>query len=80
MKDYADGYVCVCCLMLLANGEQCEHCDHSDYPLMELLADEDVSLNCEDDCESGHFSWSSCDGCGSPLGGERHRVAIWEED
>lgn len=23
------------------------------------------------DCESDYFSWSSCDACGCPLGGER---------
>jgi ribosomal protein L37AE/L43A len=32
--------------------------------------------------EDGHteFTWSSCDGCGSHLGGSRYRLAIhWEE-
>jgi len=24
------------------------------------------------------FSWSSCDGCGSLLGGSRHRLAVFE--
>ena len=24
------------------------------------------------------FSWSSCDGCGSTLGGSRYRLSLWE--
>lgn len=79
MKEYYDGYVCVCCLMLLANAEYCEECDHSGHPLMSQLEGEEVTLNCEEDCES-NFSWSRCDGCGSPLGGDRHRIAIWENN
>lgn len=35
--------------------------------------------NYECDCERREFSWSSCDGCGSSLGGERHAFTIWWE-
>lgn len=33
-----------------------------------------------DDDDNGiqEFSWSSCDGCGSHLGGHRYRLAVWE--
>lgn len=31
----------------------------------------------ECDCERQEFSWSSCDACGSSLGGERHAFVIW---
>jgi hypothetical protein len=31
-------------------------------------------------CEIREFSWSSCDGCGSNLGGERHAFTYWFED
>lgn len=31
----------------------------------------------ECDCETQNFSWSSCDGCGSNLGGERHAMTLW---
>lgn len=31
----------------------------------------------ECDCEIMTFSWSSCDGCGSTLGGERHAMTLW---
>lgn len=29
------------------------------------------------DCEVMAFSWSSCEGCGSTLGGERHAMTLW---
>src|SRR5690242_12921454 len=28
-------------------------------------------------CETQEFSWSSCDGCGSTLGGSRHAYTWW---
>lgn len=31
--------------------------------------------DCE--CETNPFSWSACDGCGSPLGGARYAVTGW---
>jgi hypothetical protein len=31
----------------------------------------------ECDCERRNFSHSSCDGCGSPLGGSRHAYTLW---
>jgi len=30
-------------------------------------------------CETREFSWSSCDGCGSTLGGSRHAYTYWGE-
>lgn len=81
MKDYADGQLCVCCTMLLANGESCDHCDHSEHPLMQLLKDEDVTLNwSSEDEDSPGFQWSSCDGCGVIQGGDYYPVAIWERN
>jgi hypothetical protein len=35
-------------------------------------------LGGECDCETNTFSWSSCDTCGSSLGGKRHAVTFWE--
>ncbi len=29
------------------------------------------------DCEELSFTWSSCDGCGSTLGGERYAFTYW---
>lgn len=28
-------------------------------------------------CEIRNFSWSSCEGCGSTLAGERHAMTLW---
>lgn len=28
-------------------------------------------------CETMTFSWLSCEGCGSTLGGERHAMTLW---
>jgi len=33
--------------------------------------------DCE--CDTREFSWSSCDGCGSSLGGARHAHSLWRE-
>lgn len=33
----------------------------------------------ECECETTDFSWTSCDGCGSTLGGERHAMTVWEK-
>lgn len=30
------------------------------------------------DCERITFTWSSCDGCGSRLGGSREALTVWE--
>lgn len=31
----------------------------------------------ECDCETREFSWSSCSGCGSTLGGARYAFTLW---
>lgn len=31
----------------------------------------------ECDCERMTFTWSSCDGCGSHLGGSREALTVW---
>ena len=70
--------VCIDCLALIANGE-CETpdpgwdpSDVSDrwdgFHLMAACEPENLETMC------GSFSWMSCDGCGSTLGGERHQV------
>ena len=43
--------------------------------------DDKVCTHCrEATYEDGmeEFTWRSCDGCGSHLGGSRHRLAVWE--
>ena len=49
-----------------------EHAD--DCPVRET--GDPCGTECE--CESVSFSWSSCDVCGSQLGGERGAVSYWE--
>jgi hypothetical protein len=57
-------------------GESDSPCD--DEPLSEL---DGYELADNTDSETGEgidtFSWSSCDGCGSTLGGSRYRLAVW---
>ena len=70
-------------------GESDTPCDRE--PLAELPeygheshGQQVVSITDWTDSETGEgideFSWRSCDGCGSRLGGSRHRLAIhWKE-
>ena len=61
--------VCDDCAMLIANGETPE--DNPEFRLSDSWDGYHIALDCpEDGCES--FSWSSCDGCESSLGGNRH--------
>ena len=85
-------WVCTDCVILLANDEMPP--EPTEYAPMALL-DENVSLGgaehegcdnapewigAECDCDVQTFSMSVCDGCGSPLGGERHAVTVWSHE
>lgn len=69
--------------MLLANGETPP--DMSEDATAAYVARVDWSagdghtwvVDCLEDCE-GWFSWSPCDVCRCPLGGDRHPVALIE--
>lgn len=37
----------------------------------------EIANTYECNCETMTFSWSSCEGCGSTLGGERHAMTLW---
>ena len=58
-------------------GESDTPCDRE--PLSKL---EGYDLADDTDSETGEgledFSWSACEGCGSPLGGARARLALFE--
>lgn len=78
-----DVSVCVDCTYVLANGELP---GDSETTLAEHVAAmnerepdaTDITLNApEGDEEPFFFSWSSCDGCGSTLGGDRHPAVVW---
>lgn len=56
------------------NGEEvqdgywpCQHCGQSGW-------DEPAGSGIEE------FTWRSCQGCGSHLGGSRYRLSLWKED
>lgn len=72
----AEIYVCDDCLLMHANGETGEIPAGEPEPWAKLPT-ADVAVNCEDDGEGCGFSWSECDGCGSRLGGTRHRMAVF---
>lgn len=77
--------VCVDCLFILANGE-CEP-DRQDEVLEGLARNWPAPLwlvpGCGSDCcgdeSDPWFSWQSCDGCGSQLGGNRVHATWFDE-
>jgi len=83
-----DIYVCVDCYFTHHYGAV-EHdgrwyAGESDTPCdrepLSRLADWDADIADNTDSETGdgidEFSWRSCEGCGSTLGGSRYRLAI----
>ena len=86
-------WVCDCCMLIHANGECGDH-EHEHEPLS-LIPDghsvtmgllyEDHDDSCTDresgecGCDRKEFTWSRCDGCGSPDGGSRHALTLWDD-
>lgn len=58
--------------MGLAAEEHSEECD------VYKTGSHPVDYEC--DCEHFGFSWSSCDGCGSPLGGDRYAMTVFPNE
>ena len=78
MKVAAEQYevsLCGDCVALDANGEVFDglgnDISESHSELMTAQGWDDFSFGPVDPEDEGHFSWSSCDGCGSTLGGTR---------
>ncbi len=48
-------------------------------PLVKIEEGSETADWTDSETEEGidSFSWSSCDGCGSTLGGSRYRLAVW---
>lgn len=70
-------WVCQSCMLHHANGE-CGDCHseegHDKEPWSLLEQGEGATMWSE---EPNPFSWYHCDGCGSELGGERHKFSLW---
>lgn len=83
MSHFYDGAVCVDCTMVIANGDTSGIVDLAAWEAGVAARNAcdggrlRVVLACDEDCE-GWFSWSSCDFCGSQLGGDRHPVNFIE--
>lgn len=85
--------VCECCMLVAANGECCaephEHQPLGEFGPGERVALGTGEHTCKEsareypcepeecDCDVLGFSWSSCEGCGSPLGGDRYAVTVF---
>lgn len=80
--DMTELAVCTVCIHLLANGEfndgtdAAEKCSEGMARIWGDDARHLVPGGGGDDEDSGDlgFSWSSCDGCGDTLGGDRHQA------
>lgn len=87
MRVYHEQYVCVDCVMFIANGDLPEDEEDATRLLFEFdrYAQENIDwrlgsheITWEDgievrvELEEQEFSWSECDCCGSSLGGSRH--------
>lgn len=86
--------VCIDCLLLHANGEIApDRPDTEPMPLCKIEPGQSVTLGaiehtdgCTDadreegcDCDQHGFRWSSCQGCGSTLGGDRFAMVLWQD-
>ena len=94
MTDYSIIWVCVCCMLMHANGECCSDDVHGGdgiKPWALLTSDAEISMGMvseehasgcdreECDCERDTFSTAMCGGCGSWLAGERHAFTLWQK-
>ncbi len=91
-ESYGEAWVCVDCYFAHHYGAH-EHegqwfAGESDSPSdreplallegYELADNTDVNQEFGEETGEQDFSWRSCDGCGSTLGGSRHRLAVFE--
>lgn len=82
--------VCTDCLILAANGETPHDADPNEPAPLALVTfgyyaaiggehrdncDRDDETDC--DCDQLGFSYSRCEGCGSGLAGDRHRMTLF---
>jgi hypothetical protein len=91
-RNYSDAWVCTDCYFAhhygylqhnrayLVGPDFDPDKDVAECEPLALLAGLDLSDNVDSETENGiaEFSWTSCDGCGSRLGGSRYRLAVWK--
>lgn len=66
--------VCIDCLYVIANGVESDEHEKAAEAMARLWPASEgwsVVYDCPENCDGG-FSWQSCDGCDSHLGGDRH--------
>lgn len=70
--------VCEDCAQIIANGEISAYEDNGAAVAAAQVAQwgEHAAHLVLGDLEGSWFSWESCEGCGSTLGGERHSACI----
>jgi hypothetical protein len=74
--------VCADCYIASEYGvDSIEDFDPQHVPLSNLSDVTILGASCgrHDDCEDHGFSRWGCDGCGSPLGGQRYSIAITDK-
>jgi hypothetical protein len=84
---YGTIWVCVDCMFIHENGETSGEPDREPWCVLEpnehvcmgMARDEHAECDEHDECEceTQEFSWQSCDGCGSRLGGSRHAFTLY---
>lgn len=68
--------ICVDCLQILANGVETDEQAQVATNMDKIWGSALITLNCDEECEPP-FSHQSCEGCGSDLGGDRHKAVVW---
>lgn len=71
--------ICQDCLLILVNGEGPDDVAKAlahRWPVGTITLGR---LGSDEDQFDAFFSWQSCDGCGSTLGGDRYYVTGWSE-
>lgn len=84
--DTYSGWCCTNCAMLIANGEPPitdpatgeDMSEAGTAAWLEGFAARNAGIHWAIGDDEQPFSWSSCDTCGSNLGGARHEVHGWE--
>lgn len=75
-EKWTDISICNDCVLIIANGVDSPEQEEIAIAMDKLWGDTQITLNNSEEDE-GNFSWESCEGCGSPLGGDRYPAVAW---